>query len=85
MVRHIVYGDQFLFLCGDDAGDVFLQFVVMLWQDEVLPPFNGKHDLDVNLRIGIGHEPKMPLLTELENFFVLFLQRFRPYGARHHK
>jgi hypothetical protein len=25
--------------------------------------------VDVNLRIGVGHVPKMPLLTELENLF----------------
>jgi hypothetical protein len=27
------------------------------------------------------HEPKMPLLTELENLFGFILQRFRAYGA----
>jgi hypothetical protein len=37
--------------------------------DEALPTFNGKHDMDINLRVGVGHVPKMPLLTELENIF----------------
>jgi hypothetical protein len=53
----------------------------MLWQEEVLPPFNGKYDLDVNLRVGIGHESKMSLLTELEKSFVLFLQICHAYGV----
>ena len=29
----------------------------------------------------LRREPKMPLLTELENVFVLFLQRYQAYGA----
>jgi hypothetical protein len=32
--------------------------------DEALPTFNREHDLDVDLRVGVGHL-KMPLLTEL--------------------
>jgi len=70
VIRHIVYGDELLFLTGDDAGDVFLKFVVMFGFDEVLPAFNSEHNMNVNLRIGICHAPKMPLLTELENLFL---------------
>jgi hypothetical protein len=69
MIRHIVDGDQFLFLTGNDAGDIFLQFVVMFRSDEILPAFDGEHDMNINLRIGVGHAPKTPLLTELENPF----------------
>ena len=79
MVRHVVYGDQLLFLTGDDAGDVFLQFVVMLRFYEALPTFDGKHYMDVDLRLGIGHAPKMPLLRELENlFYADFYKDFAP-------
>jgi len=53
----------------DDAGDVFLKFVVVLRFNEVLPAFDREHDMEINLRAGICHEPKMPLLTELENLF----------------
>jgi len=67
MVRHIIYGNQFLPLRRDDARDVFLQFVVMFGLNEILPAFDGEHDVDVNLRVGVGHGRKMPLLTELEN------------------
>ena len=43
--------------------------------------FNGEHDVDINLRVGVGHAPKMPLPAELENHFILVLQRCRAYGA----
>jgi len=35
----------------------------------ILPAFNGKYDMDVDLRVGVGHGRKMPLLTELKIFF----------------
>ena len=78
MVRHVVYRNQLVPLRGNDAGDVFLEFVVVFRCDEALPAFHGKHDMDVNLRIGIRHAPTMPLLTEIGNLFLLVLQRWRP-------
>jgi hypothetical protein len=81
MIRHIVDGNHFLFLTGNDACDVFLQLVVVFRLDEALPAFNSEHDMDINLRVGVGHAPKMPLLTELENIFVSFLQRCHAYGV----
>lgn len=81
MIGHIVDGNQFLFLRRNNAGDVFLQFVVVLRRDEILPAFDGEHDVNINLRVGICHAQKMPLLAELENLFRLVLQRCRAYGA----
>ena len=46
-----------------------MEFVVALWRDEVLPAFDGEHDLNVDLCVGVGHARKMPLLTELGNHF----------------
>jgi hypothetical protein len=47
--------------------------------DEVLPAFDGKHDMEIDLRVGVGHVRKMPLLTELGNSLSSpFLQRCRP-------
>ena len=69
MVRHIIDGDQFLSLAGHDAGDEFLQFVIVFRWNEILPAFDGEHNMDVNLRVGIGRLIKMPLQTELENLF----------------
>ena len=69
MIRHIVDGDQFVFLRGNNTGDIFLQFLVMFGRDEALPAFDGKHYVKINLRVGVGHEQKMPLLTELGNLF----------------
>jgi hypothetical protein len=48
-------------------GRLTQQFVVVFRGNKVLPDFYGKHDLNGNLRTVIGHAPKMPLLTELEN------------------
>ena len=47
-----------------------MEFVVALWRDEVLPAFDGEHDLNVDLCVGVGHAGKMPLLTELGNHFL---------------
>ena len=81
MVPHIIDGDQFLFLAGDDAGDVFLQFVVVFGHDEILPAFDGEHDVKVNLRVGVCHARNMSLRTELGNSFLFwFLQIGQPYG-----
>jgi hypothetical protein len=69
MNSNIVNGNQLVLLCGDDPGDVFLKLIVVFRLDEVLPTFDSEHDVEINLRIGICHESKMPLLTELENLF----------------
>jgi len=79
MVWHVVYGDQLVLLSRDDTGNVFLLFIIMFRHNETLSALDGKNDMDVNLRIGVGHARKMPLLTELGNPFVfVLLQRCRP-------
>ena len=42
VVRHIVDRDEFLPLMGDDAGDVFLQFIVPVHRDEALASLHRK-------------------------------------------
>src|SRR5690349_2613691 len=69
MVRHIINGNQFLFLTGDDPSDELLKFVIVLRLNEILSALDRKHDVDVDLRVSISHSRKMPLLTELEIFF----------------
>jgi len=59
MVRHIVDGNELLFLTGDDASDVFLKFVIVLRLDEILPAFHREHDMNVDLCVGVGHARKM--------------------------
>ena len=71
VIRHVVYRNQLLLLRGNDARDIFLKLVIMFRLDEALPAFDGKHDVNVDLRVGIGHARKMTLLTELENLFCL--------------
>src|SRR5665213_3303652 len=79
VIRHIVYGNQFLLFPRDNAGDVFLKFVIVLRLNEALPAFNGEHDMEIDLRVGVGHAPKMPLLTEHENlFYSAFYKDFAP-------
>src|SRR5579863_8999010 len=78
MVWHIVYGDQFLILGGDNSGYILLQFFIMLRLDQTLPALHGEYHMDVYLAVGIGHPQTMPLLTELENLFVLFSTNISP-------
>ena len=59
----MIDGDYFLLLCRDDTCDVLLQFVVVFSFNEVLPPFDGKYDMNINLGINICHAQKMPLLS----------------------
>ena len=85
MIRQIIDRNQLLVLTGNDASDVFLQFVVVFRRDEILPTFDGEHDVDINLRVGVGHAPKMPLLTELENLFSFVstkMSRLRCFGRQ---
>ncbi len=80
MVRHIVDRQELLILSRNNSSDVFLQLVVVFGWDEVLSAFDGKHDLDVDLGVGVRHGPTISLLTELGNGFCggLALQRCRP-------
>jgi len=69
MIRHIVYGDQFLPLTGNDTGNVLLEFVVVLGFDETLPPFNRENNVDIDLRVGICHGCSNVAPTELGVIF----------------
>ena len=71
MIRHIVYRNQLLLLSRDDASDVFLKFVVMFWFYEALPAFDGEHDMEIDLCVGIC----LPLLAELENLYLVWFYR----------
>lgn len=55
MIGHIIDDDHFVILTGNNAGDVFLKFVVVFRFDEVLSSFDGEHDMDINLRVGVCH------------------------------
>ena len=78
MVGHIVNCYQFLTAFGNDASDIFLQFIIMIMPDEVLPAFNSEDYMNINLRVGIGHIQKMRPATKLGN---LFVRIGRAYGA----
>ena len=82
MVRHIVDSDQFVFLRGDDARDVFLEFVVMLWVNQTLPAFHGEYHVNINLRVGVGHAAEDAAPDGAwKSYSSRFLQRGRAYGA----
>jgi len=49
MVGHGVNGDQFLALARDDAGDVFVQFLLAFGTNQILPALDREYDLQVNL------------------------------------
>jgi len=70
VVRHAVDGEKLLTLAGNDAADVFLQLLLPVREDEVLPALNGEDNVNVDLRVGVGHG-FMPLLPELCWFSLL--------------
>ena len=83
MVGHGIDLDDGLFFLFDDAHDIPVEFVFMLFWDEGLPAFKGEDDVYVDLRIGVGHDlpTEMSPLRGLVYFGYRYLQRCRPYGA----
>ena len=69
MIGHVVNGNQFVPLLGNNAGEVFLQLVVVFGRNEVLPAFNRKNDMDINLCVRVCHAPNMSLPWSLGNVF----------------
>ena len=48
-------GNKFLAVARDDAGDVAVEFFFSFGGDEILAAFDGKHDLNVDLCVGVCH------------------------------
>jgi len=70
MVWEIIDCYQFVFLTCNDPADVFLEFIIVFGLNEILPSFDREHDVNINLRVRVGHAQKMPLLTELGIIFL---------------
>ena len=64
MVWHVIDRYQFLALSGDDAGHVFLKFIVMLSLGQALPSLHSENNLNVDLGVRIRHFYVVP--TELQ-------------------
>jgi hypothetical protein len=50
MVRQSIDGEHFLILIGYDSRHVFIQFLFPLFAHQACSAFNGKNNLNVNLR-----------------------------------
>jgi hypothetical protein len=68
VIGHAMNGQQLLLLSGDDARDVFVEFLLPLGTDQILTALHREDHLDVDLRIGVGHR-FMPLLRSLICFW----------------
>jgi hypothetical protein len=55
VVSHTVDRDQFLALMANDSGDILVNLFFVFRANQALSALNGENDLDVNLRVGIGH------------------------------
>ena len=55
MVRHRVNLHYLLFFVVNDAGDVLVEFCLVLFGDERLSSFYGKHDVYVDFGVGVRH------------------------------
>jgi hypothetical protein len=47
-------------------------------RDEALSAFDGEHNMEVDLRVGVGHAGTMPPLTGFEIFLFGFYKDFTP-------
>ena len=54
VIRHAMYGNKFLSLVRYDAGDVTMKFFFAVGEDEALAAFDGKDEVNVDLRKRIG-------------------------------
>src|SRR5262249_30477029 len=80
MIRHVIDCYQLLTLSGDDAGHVFLKFIVMLSLDQALSSLHSENNLNVDLGVRIGHFYAAP--TELGLFLIaVFYKEVAPNGA----
>jgi len=61
-VSHLIVG----------CRDVFLQLLPPVREDEVFPTLDGEGNVNVDLRVGVGHG-FMPLLRSLVGFRCWFL------------
>lgn len=66
MIGHGIDLDDGLFFLFDDADDITVEFVFVLFRDEGLSTLNGEDDVYVDLRIGVRHD---------------FPYRCHPYGV----
>src|SRR5438874_7210032 len=55
VIRHAIDRNKFLTLACDDSGDVFLQLFAAGRTDNAGASRNGKHHVEINLRVGIRH------------------------------
>ena len=55
VVGHAVDGQELLPAFPDDAGNILMEFLLVLFLDEILSTFDGKDNLEVDLRVSIRH------------------------------
>ena len=55
MIRHAVYGQYFMTLALDDAGYVFVQFMLPFPVDQRLSVFHGKNQMEMDFSVRIRH------------------------------
>ena len=80
MIWHVIDCYQLLALPGDDAGHVFLKFIVMLSLDQALSSLDSENNLNVDLGVRIHHFYAAP--TELGVFLVAVCYKYvAPNGA----
>ena len=56
MIGHRINLNDGLISAVDDAGDVFVEFIFVLFWDKGLSSFDSKNDVSVKLGIGISHD-----------------------------
>ena len=67
VIGHTIDRNQFLPFSCDNSGDVLLQIFAMLRGNYACATRDGEDNVQINLRVGVGHlaKPYMTLLAEL--------------------
>ena len=67
VIGHRIDRNQFLPFSCDNSGDVLLQIFAMLRANHARATRDGEDNVQINLRVGVGHlaKPYMTLLAEL--------------------
>src|SRR5882672_7286232 len=55
MVRHTMNRQQLLFPFPDNASQIFMELLIVSLVNQALPTLDREDNLDIDLRIGVGH------------------------------
>jgi len=73
MIRHGIDRNRFRPEIGNDAAHIFPDFLGMSFKNQVLPGVNRENAVNVELRVGVGHDYSSPskIMSVLRTLHIL--------------